>query len=152
MFVRLFMSVAMAMVIAHCGDSDVRVSTGPGTNPSPGTFNGSLSDGGSIRIEVGSIEEIAFDCDDERIQETFTPPQPIDSDGTFNVKFEDGGRDFRVQGTFRDNNTVDGTINDEDNECDVSFDAFRGDGPVPTATPARTPTAGGPGRWRRTRS
>ena len=61
-------AIARARAIAHCGDSDVRVSTGPGIVPSPGTFNGSLSDGGSIRIEVGSIEEIAFTCDDEEIQ------------------------------------------------------------------------------------
>jgi len=134
--------MTLAMAIAHCGDSDVRVSTGPGVVPSPGTFNGSLSDGGSIRIEVGSIEEIAFTCDNEEIQETFSPPQPIDSDGTFNVKFSDGGRDFRVQGTFRDNNNVDGTINDEDNECDVSYDASRGGGFL-TPTPQRTPTPGG---------
>ena len=136
-------AIALAMAIAHCGDSDVRVSTGPGIVPSPGTFNGSLSDGGSIRIEVGSIEEVSFTCDDEEIQETFTPPQPIDSDGTFSVKFSDGGRNFRVRGTFRDNNTVDGTIDDAENQCDVSYDAFRGDGPVVTATPARTPTSGG---------
>ena len=124
-------SMTLAMAIAHCGDSDVRVSTGPGVVPSPGTFNGSLSDGGSIRIEVGSIEEIAFTCDNEEIQETFSPPQPIDSDGTFNVKFSDGGRDFRVQGTFRDNNNVDGTINDEDNECDVSYDCLLYTSPSP---------------------
>lgn len=129
----------MACAIAHCGDSDVRVSTDGGVIPSPGTFTGSLSDGGSIRLEVGSIEEVAFTCDGEEIQETFTPPQPIDSDGSFNVKFEDAGRSFRVQGTFRDQNNVDGTINDEDNECDVSFDATRG-GAIRTATPINTPT------------
>src|SRR5262245_32611110 len=95
-------AVAMAMAVAHCGDSDVRVSTGPGIAPSPGTFNGTLSDGGSIRLEVGSIEEVAFTCDNENIQETFTPPQPVDSDGSFNVKFSDGGRSFRVRGVFRD--------------------------------------------------
>src|SRR5690606_22879169 len=33
------------------------------------------------------------------------------------------------------------TINDEDNECDVTFDAFRDGGGVPT--PVRTPTPGG---------
>ena len=135
--------LAMAVAIAHCGDSDVRVSTGDGVVPSPGTFNGTLSDGGSIRLEVGSIEAIAFTCDDELIQETFTPPADIDGDGTFSIKFSDGGRDFRVRGTFRDNNNVDGTIEDEDNECDVSYDANRGDA-VATATPARTPTGVGP--------
>ncbi len=135
--------LGMALAIAHCGDSDVRVSTGPGFVPAPGPFNGTLSDGGSIRIEVGSIEEVSFDCDDERIQETFTPPRDIESDGTFNIGFSDGGREFRINGTFRDDNTVDGEINDEDNECDVSYDAFRG-GPGQTATPARTPTGVGP--------
>lgn len=129
--------LAMALAIAHCGDSDVRVSTGPGFVPSPGTFRGELSDGGSIRLEVGSIEAITFDCDDEVITETFTPPQEIENDGTFVLKFSDGGRQFRVEGQFRDNNTVDGVINDENNECDVTFDAFRGDG---GPTPNRTPT------------
>jgi hypothetical protein len=130
----------MAFAIAHCGDSDVRVSTDNGVVPSPGTFSGSLSDGGTITIEAGSIEAVSFTCDDEDIHETFSPPQPVDSDGTFNVKFEDAGRSFRVRGTFRDNNNVDGTIDDEDNECDVSYDATRGGGPLVTATPARTPT------------
>ncbi len=130
--------VALAFAIAHCGDSDVRVSTGPGVVPAPGTFTGSLSDGGAIRIEVGSIEEVSFDCDDEVITETFTPPREIENDGSFEVNFSDGGREFRVAGTFRDNNTVDGSINDEDNECDVSFDATRG-GVVPT--PVATPTS-----------
>ncbi len=134
--------LAMAIAIAHCGDSDVRVSTGPGFVPSPGTFNGELSDGGSITIEVGSIESVTFDCDDEVITETFTPPQEIESDGTFVLKFSDGGRQFRIEGQFRDNNTVDGVINDEDNECDVSYDAFR-DGSGGNPTPIRTPTPGG---------
>jgi hypothetical protein len=131
--------LAMAFAVAHCGDSDVRVTTGPGVVPAPGTFTGTLSDGGSIRLEVGSIEEVAFDCDGVPIQETFTPPKQIDSDGTFDLKFSDGGRKFRIVGTFRDGNDVDGTIDDEDNQCDVSYDATRG-GVVTTATPARTPT------------
>jgi hypothetical protein len=132
--------LAMALAVAHCGGNDVHVSTDPGVVPSPGTFNGTLSDGGSIRIEAGSIEEIAFTCDGQQIQETFTPPRNIDSDGTFSVKFNDGGREFRVSGTFRDNHNVDGTIEDEDNQCDVSYDATRGN-VVATVTPARTPTA-----------
>lgn len=130
--------LAMAIAIAQCGDSDVRVSTGPGVVPSPGTFTGTLSDGGSITLEVGSIESVTFDCDDEVITETFTPPQQIQRDGSFVLKFSDGGRQFRIEGQFRDNDTVDGVINDEANECDVSYDAFRG-GDRPT----RTPTPGG---------
>ncbi len=128
----------MAVAIAHCGDNNVHVSTDVGVIPSPGTFTGFLSDGASIRMQVGSIEEVAFNCDGAEIQETFTPPKPIDSDGTFDVKFDDGGRKFRIRGTFRDNNNVDGTIDDEDNACDTSYDASRSGGP--TATPARTPT------------
>src|SRR5262245_2368168 len=106
---RIAAAVAIAFAISQCGDSDVHVNTGPGVSPGPGTFTGTLSDGGAIRIEVGSIEQIEFDCDDETIQETFTPPKQIDSDGSFDLKFDDGGRDFRVAGTFRDNDTVDGT-------------------------------------------
>ncbi|MCC6763833.1 MAG: hypothetical protein IT293_04140 [Deltaproteobacteria bacterium] len=137
---RILGVLAMALAVAHCGDSDVRVSTDGGVVPSPGRFTGFMSDGAAIRLEVGSIEEIAFTCDGEEIQETFSPPQPIDSDGTFNVKFEDGGRDFRVRGTFRDNNNVDGTVDDEDNECDTSYDATRGGIVDRTPTPAPTPT------------
>jgi len=138
---RMAGALAMALAIAQCGDSnDVRISTGRGIAPSPGTFTGSLSDGGSITIGVGSIESVTFDCDDETISETFTPPREIDDDGSFSVGFSDGGREFRVEGQFRDNSAVDGTINDEDNECDVSFEAFRG-GPERTPTP--TPTTGG---------
>lgn len=146
---RIAATVAMALAIAHCGDSDVRVSTDSGVIPTPGTFSGALSDGGTISLEVGSIEEVNFTCDGKEIQETFTPPQPIDSDGTFDVKFQDAGRSFRVRGTFRDQNGVDGTIDDEDNECDVSYAATRGGTPVtPTRTPSgavspSTPTATG---------
>ncbi len=138
---RIVGALAMAFAVMHCGDSDVRVSTGPGIVPSPGTFSGTLSDGGSIVIGVGSIESVLFDCDEETISETFTPPRDIESDGSFSVGFSEGGREFRVEGVFRDNNTVDGTINDEENECDVSFDAFRG-GPGTTPTVVRTPTPG----------
>ncbi len=137
---RVASMLAMALAVAQCGDSDVRVSTGRGIVPPPGTFSGSLSDGGAITIEVGSIESVTFDCDDEVITETFTPPQEIENDGTFVLKFSDGGRQFRIEGQFRDDDTVDGIVNDEDDECDVSFDAFRG-GPGRTPTPTAT-TAG----------
>lgn len=138
---RIACEMATALAISQCGDNDVRVSTGPGFAPSPGTFTGPLSDGGTIAIEVGSIESVTFDCDDETITETFTPPQEIESDGTFVVEFSDGGRQFRVEGQLRDADTVDGVINDENDECDVSFDAFRG-GPEPT--PRVTATTVGP--------
>src|SRR5262249_55833104 len=95
--------MAMAFAIAHCGDSDVHVSTGGGTNPTPGAFGGTLQrSGGNIFIKVGSIEAIRFDCDNEVTQESFSPAEPVKSDGTFNVSFTDGGRKFRVTGTFRD--------------------------------------------------
>lgn len=134
----------MALAVAHCGDSDVRVDTdGNGVVPAPGTFTGFMSSGGTIRLEVGSIEAVSFECDGEAIHETFEPPQPIDADGTFNVAFEDGGRDFRVRGTFRDQNNVDGSIDDEDDECDTSYDAVRSGFVQPTPTPVITPTGGG---------
>ncbi len=135
---RILGALAMAIAIAHCGDNNVHVSTDVGVIPSPGTFTGFLSDGASIRMQVGSIEEVAFDCDGASIQETFTPPKPIDSDGTFDVKFDDGGRTFRIRGTFRDNDNVAGTIDDEDNACDTSYEAARSG--RPTTTPTTTPT------------
>jgi hypothetical protein len=134
--------LAMAMGMAHCGGNEVNVSTGPGVVPLPGTFNGTLRDsGGSIRIEVGSIDSVAFDCDNQQIQKTFTPPGQIDSDGTFDLKFSTGNRDFRIRGTFRDNNNVDGTIDDGDNKCDDAYDAGRSGS---TPTPVLTPTPGHP--------
>src|SRR5262245_7730182 len=99
--------MVLALVIAHCGDNDVNVRIG-GTNPAAGTFVGTTSEGGAITIVVDSIRSVAFDCDDEQIQETFDPPRDIDADGGFSVRFTDGGREFRVHGTFTSNNTVHG--------------------------------------------
>ncbi len=134
---RLIAVLAMALTVAHCGD-------GGGGNdndsdlgsPSPGTFVGGLEDGGSITLQVGSIDAVRFDCDDLEIQESFSPPQPVDADGSFDVEFTDGGRRFEVRGTFTDDDHVEGTIDDHDNHCDTSFSATRGDLPPPTPTPS----------------
>ncbi len=127
------------LTAAGCGD-------GGGSNdndspfPSRGTFTGTLSDGGAIRIDVGSIEAIEFDCDGVDVRETFSPPQPVRRDGSFDVGFSDAGRHFRVEGTFRDDDTADGTIDDEDDDCDVGFEAVRGGPTNPTRTPTPEPT------------
>lgn len=134
--------LAMALAVAHCGGNDVHVTTDRGVVPSPGTFTGFLSDGGEIAIDVGSIEAISFECHGEEIARTFSPPEQIELDGTFNVKFKDGGRSFRVRGTFIDNDHVNGTVDDGDDECDTSYNAVRAGGgsPTRTPTPAITPT------------
>ncbi len=140
--------MAMALFIAHCGDSDVRVTTGDGLSPAAGTFSGGTGEGGSITIEVGSIKSITFDCEDEVISEIFAPPRPVNSNGSFSVNFEDAGRLFRVTGRFTDNTNGEGEIDDGDDECDTTFDVARQGvvpptrtstpaGPVPTQTPGR---------------
>lgn len=124
----------MALFVAHCGDNDVHIRTGGGVNPTAGIFTGVTDEGGSILIQVGSIERIAFECDGEDISQTFSPAAQVNGDGTFSVRFTDAGREFHVTGTFSDNNNVSGHIDDEDNECDADFEASRG-GAVPTQTP-----------------
>lgn len=136
--------MAMALFIAHCGDND---NDGGGVSPTAGTFAGVTGDGGSLVIEVGSIESITFDCDAQEISENFSPPRQVNADGSFDVRFSDDGRDFRVRGRFTDDNNADGTIDDENDACDTTFDAARQGGAVPTRTatpgpsqPTRTPT------------
>jgi hypothetical protein len=139
---RIVGALVMALAVAHCGDGGGGNDNGSdGGSPAPGTFTGTLEDGGSIRIEVGSIDEIAFDCDGTPIQETFSPPRPINTDGSFAIDFTDGGRRFEVRGTFTDENHLDGEINDQENECDSDFEAARGALPR-TPTPVVTPTGG----------
>lgn len=135
--------LAITLMAAHCGDSDVNVTTESGVGPSAGTFTGTLDSGGAILIEVGSIDEIRFDCDGEDIHEKFLVPREIKSNGTFDVTVTDGGREFRVIGVFRNNNIVDGHINDPDDRCDDGFEASRS-GVVITPTVVRTPTPTGP--------
>jgi hypothetical protein len=137
--------MAMTFLIAHCGDSSTHIRTGGGVNPSAGTFQGTLDrDGSTITIVVDSIRSIAFQCDTDAISQTFEPPKQVDSDGTFSIEFTDAGRKFRVTGTFTDNNTLDGFIDDENNHCDTGFSATR-TGAVQTPTGVvRTPTPGGP--------
>jgi hypothetical protein len=132
--------VAMTFLIAHCGDSSVHIRTGRGVTPSPGTFTGDTDEGGSIVVVVDSIRSIAFQCDSDPISQTFEPPAQIDSDGTFSVKFTDAGRKFHVTGTFTDQNTLEGFIDDENNHCDTGFTATRGGVTPPTSTPHPTPT------------
>ena len=137
--------LALTLIVASCGDSNVRVSTAPGeAHPAPGTFTGSMSDGGSIEFQVGSIEAVRFDCDGDSIQQTFSPPQAINDDGTFKIDFQDAGRLFTIRGIFRDNNNMDGTIDDANNHCDTTYDAERSSGSLATRTPTPviTPTSG----------
>jgi hypothetical protein len=130
----------LALGVAHCGDGGN--DNGAQFSVSRGTFTGLMDDGGSISLEVGSIESVAFVCDGDSIQERFDPPAHIDDDGTFAVRFSDGGRTFRVRGTFHGNDTVDGEVADERHRCDATFIAHRGGGDLPTATPTRTPVDG----------
>ncbi len=136
--------VAMSFLIAHCGDSSVHIRTGRGVNPEAGTFTGNTDEGGAITVVVDSIRSIAFECDSDNISQTFEPPKEIGSDGTFSVKFNDAGRDFRVTGTFTDQNTLEGFIDDQDNHCDTGFTATRGSAVHTPTGVVGTPTPGGP--------
>ncbi len=131
----------MTLALAQCGDGGGGNDNGSDAgSPPPGTFTGTLADGGTIRLEVGSIEAIAFTCDDQSIQETFSPPRPIDADRTFAVEFTDAGRKFQVRGEFESDDLVQGTIDDQENECDTTFTASRGGTDQPSPTRTRTPT------------
>ena len=135
--------MAMALFIAHCGDSSVHINAG-GTNPTAGTFSGTTGDGGAIEIDVASIERIVFDCEDETISQNFDPPVRVVA-GDFVLDFRDGGRRFLITGHFSDNDHVSGDIDDGDNHCDTSFEATRnGTTPGKTRTPGAviTPTGG----------
>ncbi len=140
---RMIAVLAMTLTVAACGDG------GGGGNDNdtddfpvtPGVLTGRLDDGGEIRLQVGSIEAVQFDCGGDQIQETFSPPRPVDATGNFEVDFTDGGRRFEVRGIFTGQNHVDGTVNDQLNECDSGFSVDR-NGPTPTAP--ITPTATGP--------
>src|SRR4051812_26575668 len=90
--------VAMAILIAHCGDSSVHITSGGGVNPSAGTFTGTTEAGGSITVVVDSIHSVAFECDGDDVAQTFEPPKRIAADGTFAVELDDAGRHFRVTG------------------------------------------------------
>ena len=136
MRLRIAVLAALACALAGCGDSNVEIETGQVDRPAPGTFRGSLGDGDEIEIEVGSIEAIAFRCGAVDVRETFSPPEPIETDGTFDVSFADAGRRFHVRGTFRDRDHVDGTIDDADDACDDTFEATRAVGDTRTPTPS----------------
>jgi hypothetical protein len=145
--VRIAGLLLMAIFVAHCGDSSVHINTtGNGVSPTAGSFSGFTDLGEPIALQVGSIEAIAFECDGTPIAETFSPPAPVNADGSFNVSFTDAGRHFHVSGQFTSNNDVNGTIDDENNACDTGFQASRGTVTIPTRTPAPgvTHTPGGP--------
>ena len=80
---------------------------------------------------------ISFVCDGDEIAHSFAPPAEANVDGSFDVNFTEGGRNFHVTGTFSDQDNVSGSIDDAADRCDESFDAAR---LVPTPTPSATPT------------
>jgi hypothetical protein len=132
----------MVIAIARCGDSDVRIDSG-GVRPFPGLFTGTTSQGGSITLEVGSIERVTFACGTATLQKIFTPPGDIDVDGTFDLRFDIDDRKFHLTGLFTTDLLVQGSIDDETNVCDVTFQACRGTGcvtPTQVATNTKTPT------------
>jgi len=119
--------VLILMTLATgCGDGGhSRVAIGQGTVPEPGNFDGLTSAGGTISIRVGSIDQILFACSNTPILNVFSPPQRIRDDGTFDVTFQSTGRSFRVTGTFVDGDTAQGSIEDAQHQCDVSFEVTR---------------------------
>ncbi len=136
--------LTLAVAVASCGGGGGNDNnTSDDGSPPPGTFVGTLAIGGAVSLQVGGIEEIAFDCAGVAIQESFSPPQPIGADRSFHVSFSDGGRKFDVEGTFADDDHVSGTIDDHDDHCDSSFAATRSTLPV-TPTHVVTPTPSGP--------
>jgi len=123
------------IVFAGCGDDHhhVRVTAGEGTIPEPGTFQGATSSGGQITIRVGSIDQILLECGNTPILALFSPPEPVHDDGTFDVSFTGAGRGFRVSGIFTAQDAGHGRIDDDDHQCDATFEVTRG--PVATEGP-----------------
>ena len=119
---RLLIVLAL-LVLVGCGDdhSHVRVTAGEGTIPEPGTFHGTTSLGGQISIRVGSIDQILLECGNTPILAVFSPPERVHDDGTF------GGGIFTAQDAGH------GRINDDDHQCDATFEVTRG--PVATEGP-----------------
>ena len=149
-------AAVLMLAVAGCGGTDVQVGHGNGVSPSPGVFQGVASDGSALTIEVGTIERLTFDCDGDTLDQLFNPPGDVDVDGSFDLHFKLAGRKFRFKGQFATDNSVEGSLDDADNRCDVTFSACRqtpinGCGsPTPvvtttstaakTATPTATPT------------
>jgi len=130
--------MALALAVAHCGDSDVNVIGDNGADPDPGTFVGTTNNGGVITILVGSIESITMLCNGQTFGGSCNPAVPISDDG--NVSGTCNGLAFDL--TFINNNQVD--INDvsANTSCDGSGSASRTDEPERTSTPTDgdTPT------------
>jgi hypothetical protein len=139
---RVGVAVAMAGVVAGCGGTDVHVGQGTGVSPTRGVFEGQTATGGDITIEVGSIEVVTFDCDGTQVRNIFVPPGDVDVDGSFDLRFNVAGRHFRFKGQFATNDFVEGSIDDEDDECDVVYSASRTGSAGATTTPVRTATPG----------
>ena len=56
------------------------------------------------------------------------------------MRFVVDGRGFRLSGLFTSNHVVEGSIDDDDDDCDVTFRACRGSCRTPTPVPTTTPT------------
>ena len=93
-------------------------------NVEPGFFIGHTSTGGNLSIAADSIRAIFFQCGAHDPLVVFVPPEPIATDGSFAIDFNDAGRHFTVTGLFTSQNHVDGRI-DGDFDCDGDFEADR---------------------------
>jgi hypothetical protein len=151
---------ASLIFVSACGNgSDVDID-GLDGDVTPGFFIGETDEDGDLSIQVDSIRTIFFECGGSDVVETFVPPEPIATDGSFAVQFTaSGGRFFTVSGRFTSQNHVEGDIEGDD-DCDGHFEAHRCDeatqncgdsdgdgipdevdgGAGPVRTPTRTPT------------
>jgi hypothetical protein len=130
------LGAVVLLVVSGCGDGDRNIGTG--VRPQAGLFQGMTGQGGSITIEVGSIERLVLECDGEEYTQVFSPPARVTDGGFFGVTIRDRDRRFDVEGFFDTNDTVDGTIDDHDDVCDMTFSADRRG--TRTASPTTTPT------------
>jgi len=135
---RLAGLMAMAMAVAHCGDSSVNVVGGGNINPTRGTFSGTTGNGGIVTLGVGSVESATLVCAGQAFGGACDPVLDVIENTAIGTC---SGIDIDV--TFTSNDQV--VINDisAGTNCDGSGNATRDTSTSP-GTPTTTPTGSVP--------
>ncbi len=133
---RLAGLMAMALAVAHCGDSSVKVIGGGNIDPTPGTFSGTTGNGGIVTLGIGSVESAILVCAGQTFGGACDPVLPVNESTAIGTC---SGVDVDLTFTTNDkvviNNISAGT------NCDGSGMANRDTTSSP-GTPTVTPTGG----------
>ena len=133
---RLAGLMAMALAVAHCGDSSVNVIGGGNINPTAGTFSGTTGRGGIVTLGIGSVESATLTCGGQPFGGACNPVINVVESTAIGTC-----SGVSVDLTFTSNDRV--IINDISGgtNCDGSGAADRDSGSSPV-TPTMTPVAG----------